>query len=134
MYHKSSSLSHLKVQKIEPILQLLKSSFINHPQGIPPIVDCCILNIYLFQKNDICVFITQCPMFFSHLWLDMLFCVSIQGLTLMKKTSLLFVNHWFTWISTTINNSNYVPIDLNVIGHESFEVWIVNSIFYRHLV
>jgi hypothetical protein len=29
MYHKSSPSSHTKMPKIEPILQLLKSSFIN---------------------------------------------------------------------------------------------------------
>jgi hypothetical protein len=45
MYHKSSPLFIMKMPKIEPILKLLKSSFIISPQGIPPIVDCYVLNI-----------------------------------------------------------------------------------------
>jgi len=31
MYHKSSPLSHMKVPKMKPILQLLKSNFISYP-------------------------------------------------------------------------------------------------------
>jgi hypothetical protein len=64
MYYKSSPSSHMKVPKIEPIFQLLKSNFMNCHRKIPPIVDCYILNIYLFQRNGIFIFIAQCPMFF----------------------------------------------------------------------
>jgi len=131
IYHKSSSLSHIKVQKTKPILQLLKFSLMSCLKGIPPTMDCCISNFY---TNGIFVFIAQCPMFFSHLWLHMLFCVYVQWLILVKKTSALSINHQFTWISATINNSNYVPIGMNTIGHESFEVWIGNTILCHHLV
>jgi hypothetical protein len=67
MYHKSSPLPHTKVPKIEPIFQLLKSNFINYLWGIPPTSNCCILNICLFQRNGIFIFIAQRPMFFSQL-------------------------------------------------------------------
>jgi hypothetical protein len=73
-------------------------------------------------------------MFFSQLWLDMLFCVSIHGLTPMKKTNLFFVNYWLTYISATIDNSNSISIGLSIVGHESFEVWIGNTIIGHHLV
>jgi hypothetical protein len=126
MYHKSSPLFHTKMLKSKPILQLLKFSFISDTQIIPLIVDCYISSINFFQKNGIFVFITQCPMFFSQLWLDLLFCVYVHGLTPMKKTSSFFVNHRLIWISTIINNLNYILIGLNTMGHESFEVWIGN--------
>jgi hypothetical protein len=126
MYHKSSPLFHTKMPKSKPILQLLKFSFISDTQIIPLIVDCYISSINFFQKNGIFVFITQCPMFFSQLWLDLLFCVYVHGLTPMKKTSSFFVNHRLIWISAIINNSNYILIGLNTMGHESFEVWIGN--------
>jgi hypothetical protein len=73
-------------------------------------------------------------MFFLQLWLDLLFYVSVHALIPMKKTSLFFVHHWFTWKSTTIDNSNYVPIGLNVVSPESFEVWIGNTIIHHDLV
>jgi hypothetical protein len=59
-------------------------------------------------------------MFFLHLWLDLSFCVFIQGLTLVKKKNSLSINHQFAWISITINNSNCIPIGISVVGHESF--------------
>jgi hypothetical protein len=48
MYHKSSPLSNMKVPKIKPIFQQLKSNFISCCQGIPPTMDYYILNIYFF--------------------------------------------------------------------------------------
>jgi hypothetical protein len=132
MYHKSSPLSHTKVPKIELIVQLLKSNFISCPWGIPPIADCYIPSIC--QRNGIFEFITQCFMFISQLWIDLLFCVFVHQWTLVKKTNSFFVNHWFTWISATIHNLNYIPIGLIIIGHESFEVWIGNTIIGHHLV
>ncbi len=134
MYQKSSPLFHTKVPKIEPILLLLKSSFISYPIRIPPTTNCYVPNIYLFQRNDIFIFITQCPMFFSHLWFDMSFCVFVQGMTLVKKTSSLSITHRFVWIFVTLNSSNCIAIGLSAIGHESFEVWIGNTIFHHHLV
>ncbi len=134
MYHKSSPLFHMKVPKTEPILQFLKSNFISYPRGIPPTLDCCISNICLFQRNGIFIFITQCLMFFSQLQLDLLFCVSIHGLTLMEKISSFFVNHWLTYIFIAIDNSNIIPIGLNIVGHKSFEVCIGNTIIGHHFV
>jgi len=52
----------------------------------------------------------------------------------MEKSSLFFVNHWLICISATIDNSNNVPIGLSVVGHESFEVWIGNTIIGHRLV
>jgi hypothetical protein len=37
-------------------------------------------------------------------------------------------------IFATIDNSNYIPIGLSVVGHESFEVWIENTIIHHDLV
>jgi hypothetical protein len=85
-------------------------------------------------KNGILKFITQCPIFVSQLWLDLLFCVFVHGLTPMKKKSSFFVNHQFTWIFAIIDNSNYVLIGLNAMGHESFEVWIGNTSIGHDLV
>jgi len=48
MYHKSSPFSNMKMPKIKPILQQLKSSFISYCRGIPPTADYYILNIYFF--------------------------------------------------------------------------------------
>jgi hypothetical protein len=48
LYHKSPQLFHTKVLKLEPMLQLLKSNFINDTQIIPPIAYYYILNISLF--------------------------------------------------------------------------------------
>ncbi len=64
----------------------------------------------------------------------MLFCVYVHGLTPMKKTSSFFVNCWFIWISTIINNLNYILIDLSTMGHEYFEVWIGNISIGHDLV
>jgi len=36
MYHEASPLHDTKMQKIEPILQLLKPNYIHHPIKIPP--------------------------------------------------------------------------------------------------
>jgi hypothetical protein len=132
MYKKSFPLFHTKVPKNEIILQLLRSSFISCPQGIPPTTNCYIPNIC--QRNGIFEFIAQCLMFVSQLWIYLLFCLFVHQLALVKKTSSFFVNHWFTWISATIDNLNYVPIGLSTIGHESFEVWIGNTIIGHHLV
>jgi hypothetical protein len=60
--------------------------------------------------------------------------VSIHGLIPMKKTSLFSINHQLTYISVTIDNSNNILIGLSVIGHESFEAWIGNTIIGHHLV
>jgi hypothetical protein len=42
----------------------------------------------------------------------------------MKKTSLFSINHQLTWIFATMDNLNYIPINLSIVGHESFKVWI----------
>jgi hypothetical protein len=73
-------------------------------------------------------------MFFSQLWLDLMFYVYVRALIPMKKTSFFFVHHWLTWISATIDNPNYVPIGLSVVGHEFFEIWIGNTIIHHDLV
>jgi hypothetical protein len=52
----------------------------------------------------------------------------------MKKPSSFFVNHQRTWIFTAIDNSNCVPIGLNIASHESFEILIGNTIIDHDLV
>jgi hypothetical protein len=134
MYHKSSPFSNTIVPKTKPILQLLKSSSNNNPRKITPTRYGYILNIYFFQWCGIFVFISQCLVLFLHLQLDLLFCVFVHQLTLMKTISLFHVNHWFTWIPTTIDNSHYVPIGLSNVSHEFLELWINNTILHHHLV
>ncbi len=63
-----------------------------------------------------------------------MFYVYVRALIPMKKTSFFFVHHWLTWISATIDNPNYVPIGLSVVGHEFFEIWIGNTIIHHDLV
>jgi hypothetical protein len=92
-------------------------------------VNCSIPNIYLFQRNGIFVFIAQCPMFVSKLWLDLLFRVFVQRLTLVKKTNSFSINHRFIWSSVTIDNSNYFPIGLSIIGHESLKFGLGTPLF-----
>lgn len=114
--------------KTKPILQLLKSNSNGNPWRIAPTKDGYILNIYFFQQRGIFVFISQCLVLFLHPRLHLLLCVFVHRLPLMK-TSLFLVNHWFTWIPTTIDDSHYVPIGLSIVGHEVLEVWIKTPFF-----
>ncbi len=130
MFHKPSPLPNKKVPKTKPIFQHCKSNFNNNLYGIPPTLNGCISIINLFPKCCILVLIVQCFMLFMQLWLNLLFCVSIHGLNLMKITSMFLVHHWFIWVIDTIHNLYSVPIGLNTICHE---VWMKNTIFCHHL-
>jgi hypothetical protein len=41
---------------------------------------------------------------------------------------------WGPWISTTINNSNGIPIGLRTIRHEAFEVGLLHAIFLHRFI
>ncbi len=131
MFHKPSPLPNKKMPKTKPIFQHCKSNFSNNLYGIPPTLNGCILIINFFQKCCILVLIVQCFMLFMQLWLNLLFCVSIHGLNLMKITSMFLVSHWFIWVIDTIHNLYSVPIGLNIICHE---VWMKNTICRHHLI
>ncbi len=64
----------------------------------------------------------------------MLIYMFVHGLTLVEKTNSFSINHWLTCIFATIDNLNIIPIGLSTIDHESFEVWIENTIIGDHLV
>jgi hypothetical protein len=68
------------------------------------------------------------------IWLNLLFCVSIHGLSPMKITSTLLVNHNFIWVTEIVHNAQNISIGLNIICHETFEVWMRNTIFHHHLI
>ncbi len=63
-----------------------------------------------------------------HFWLYLLFHVSIHGLCAMEVTHALPIDHWFSWIPTTIHDSHYILISLNISSHEMLEIWIKNII------
>lgn len=93
MYHKTCPLSNMKVLKTEPILQLLKPSYIRSPQGIPLALNSYIASMHFFQQHGILIFITQGRVLFMHFWFDLLFCVFIRKLNLMKVTHSFPINH-----------------------------------------
>jgi hypothetical protein len=123
-----------KCQKLNQFSNSLKLSYIHYPWGIPPTMDSCIMNACLFQWGGILIFIPQGPVLFSHFWFDLLVCVFVHSLSLVKVTHLLPIYHWFIWIPTTIHNLNNVPIGLSVVSHETIEVWIRNTFHQHHLI
>jgi hypothetical protein len=92
-YHKTSPLSNMKVLKSEPILRLLKPNCIRSPQGIPLAPNSCIVSMLFLQRCSILVFITQGLVLLTHLWFDLLFCVFICKLNLMKVTHSFPIDH-----------------------------------------
>ncbi len=94
-------------------------------------MDCCILNIY---KDMTFLYSQHNFLGLFHNFGLIYYFVSIHGLTPVEKISSLSIQHQLTCISTTIDNSNNVPIRLSIIDHQSLEVWIGNTIIGHHLV
>lgn len=93
-----------------------------------------IMHINFFQQGDIIVIIARCFILFMHFWFYLLFHVSIHGLCPMEVTRALPIDHWFTWIPTTIHDSHYILISLNISSQEMLEVWIKITILWHHLL
>ena len=51
----------------------------------------------------------------------------LQGLRPMEKTSSFFVDHLLRRISTSVYDSNRIPVGLGTVGHETFEIDILHS-------
>jgi hypothetical protein len=134
MYHETSPLFDMKMPKTKLILQLLKPSYIHSPWEMPPTMDSCITNIYIFQWGGIFIFIAQGHVLLSHFWFDLLFCLFDHRLSPMEVTHLLPINHGFIRIPITIHNLNNVPIGMSVVNHETIEVWIGNTLHQHHLI
>jgi hypothetical protein len=69
-----------------------------------------------------------------HVWLDKLLCVSFQRCSLVEETSALSVLHGDLWITTTIDDSDSIPIGLSTIHHEAFEVGILDAVLCHEIV
>jgi hypothetical protein len=69
-----------------------------------------------------------------HVWLDILLCMSSQQCGPVEETSMLSVLHGDLWITTAIDDSDIIPIGLSTIGHEAFEVGILNAILCHEIV
>jgi hypothetical protein len=95
---------------------------------------CSITHINFFQQGDIIVIIAQCFVLFMHIRFYLLLHVSVHGLCPMEVTHAFTIDHWFTSIPTTIHNSHYILICLNISSHETLEVSIKNTILQHHFV
>jgi len=129
MYHETSPFSNMKMPKTKPIFQLMKPNYIRNPQGIPPSMNSCIVNIHLFQQNGItrpCL-----PLAFLVLFVDLCVYPYIES---NGSNTFTPYEHGFTKIPTTIHNLNNVLIGLNINGHETLEVWIGNTLCQHHLI
>jgi hypothetical protein len=68
-------------------------------------------------------------MFVLQLLFYLLFHVFVQRLIIVKKINSFSINHRFIWSSITIDNSNYIPIGLNTISHESLKFRLGTPLF-----
>jgi hypothetical protein len=59
-----------------------------------------------------------------HVGLDKLLCVLFQRCSPVEETSVLMVLHGNLWITTSIDDSDSIPIGLCTVCHEAFEVGI----------
>jgi hypothetical protein len=69
-----------------------------------------------------------------HVWLDILLCVSSQRCGLVEETSVLLVLHGDLWITTAIDDSDNIPIGMNTVRHEAFEVGILDAVLCHEIV
>jgi hypothetical protein len=69
-----------------------------------------------------------------HVWLDILLCVSFQRCSPVEEISALSVLHGDLWITTTIDDSDSIPIGLCTVRHEAFEVGILDAVLCHEIV
>jgi hypothetical protein len=69
-----------------------------------------------------------------HVELDVLLCVSLQRRSPMQEASALLVLHEDLWVTTAIDNTDGIPVDLCIVRHESFEVWLLHTILFHDFI
>jgi hypothetical protein len=69
-----------------------------------------------------------------HVWLDILLCLSFQQYSMVGETRALSVRHGDLWVTTAIDDSDSIPIDLCSVHHEAFEVGILYAVFSHEIV
>jgi hypothetical protein len=67
-------------------------------------------------------------------WLDILLCVSFQQCSLVEETRALSILYGDLWITTTIDDSDSIPIGFYIVCHEAFEVGILHVVFSHEIV
>jgi hypothetical protein len=127
--HESTPLVIAEVPKCQPQLQPTQALSCCGPRGKPPRPDGKIASLGLSGRSCILVLLIQQPVLILEVCPDVGLRMLLQGLCLVEQTCSLLVLHWNGSISASVNYPNYIPVSLSTICHESFELWLNDTMF-----
>jgi hypothetical protein len=69
-----------------------------------------------------------------HVGLNVLLCVSLQRCSKVQEACALSVLHGDLWVTTTIDNTDSIPVGLRIVRYETFEVWLLHAVLSHDFV